>query len=38
MSESYPGGTGGGAKRWDAVHFKAQAFQPVEDLLEEYLG
>ena len=38
ISEAYPEGTGGGAKKWDAVHFNAKAFQPVEDLLEEYLG
>ena len=38
ISDSYPEGTGGVSKPWDAVHFSADAFKPVEDLLEEYLG
>eukprot|EP00794_Sanderia_malayensis_P019987 gene19987-21947_t len=38
ISDSYPGGSGGVSKQWDAVHFKRECFAPVEDLLEEYLG
>ncbi len=38
ISDSYPAGTGGVSKQWDAVHFESKCFKPVEDLLEQHLG